>query len=241
MRTLSKPLFFLISLLFCIPLHAAPVNLPPSAIQSNSLSVEQLQQAAEAGDPDAQYALGYMYYNGKNVSPDTQMGLNWIKRASVQGQEQAIEAMRLLAPAKMESKRVSQTTTSLSSEESDANISGPDESPAPASQKTPPAKTRMATTNEDKPTTAILSAPGSYFTIQLLLTANKIELDRYIRTHALGNQANYYPTKKHGYVLLYGAYKTRTEAQASLLKLPAAVKAQKPWIKQISQVKGSVK
>ncbi len=236
MRTLSKIIFIVCGFLCCLCVHAAPVNLPPSQIQLNNLSVEQLHEAAEAGDPDAQYALGYLYYNGKNVAEDKQAGLNWIKRASVQGQTEAIEAMRLLAPSSVLTKTATKISTTVSSEETEvvSNFSQAATKPS----KTASVKQSPSTTKT--PGMAILNAPSNYYTIQLLVTSNKAELDRYISTHALGEKANYYPTKKQGYVLLYGAYKTRAEAQASLLKLPAAVKAEKPWIKEVSQVKRSV-
>jgi DamX protein len=231
--------------LLCISSYAAPANIPSSQIQLDSLSLDQLQQAAEAGDPDAQYALGYLYFTGKNVPEDKQTGLNWIKRASVQGQEQAIEAMRVLGnpmgdnSAKTASKVTS--TTTVSSEETDV-VSTPKPnnrpavSPLPAPAKSTPVK--PATVIEAS-SIAILNAPANYYTIQLLLTSNKAELQRYINTHALGNKAHYYTTKK-GYVLLYGSYKTRAEARADLLKLPGEVKAQRPWVKEISQVKKSI-
>lgn len=209
---------FLLSAI-CMPLQIlAQADIPPTQVQINSLSVEQLQQAAEAGDPDAQYALGYLYYYGKNVPQNISVGLNWIKRASVQGQEQAIVAMRTLAPSDIQAK---------------ANAK-----PFAGAQLASNVRPVVAMAEDVQ---EIKNVPASNYTIQLLITANKAELNRYAQTYNLGDKATYYASKKNGrasYILLYGNYKTRSEAQANLLKLPTAVKAQKPWIKQISQVRG---
>jgi septal ring-binding cell division protein DamX len=220
-----RVIVILLGLLFCTPLYAVETNIPASEIQNSGLSVEQLQQAAEAGDPDAQYALGYLYYYGKNVSQNTQIGLNWIKRASVQGQEQALEAMRTLAPNTVPPKVVVQTTVSVTTKEMNKPT------------QTPPAVKSVQTSVVSENKEAL---NGSDYTIQLLITSNKAELNRYIQKHGLGSKATYYPTQKHGYVLVYGTYKTRAEAQAGLAKLPASIRAQKPWIKQLSQVKKNI-
>jgi len=242
MRTFYKSFFFFFSLFFSTSLYAAPV-IPPSQILGHDLSVEQLRQAAEAGDPDAQYALGYLYYHGKEVDQNTTAALNWIKRASVQGQEQALVAMRILTANKTTSSRMPpfkmvNVVATKKDEEIVSSLAGA------ASSENISAKKVIGVTTLDtinkKPLTSILSAPDSYFTIQLLISSNKAEIERYIRDNYLGNNANYYLTQKHTYVLLYGAYPTRAAAQATLLNLPAAVKAQKPWIKQINQVKTSI-
>jgi DamX protein len=108
MRLFSKLSCSKLSTWFVAPLFlAVPVvisaqpNITPSDIQLNNLSLEQLNMAADAGDPDAQYALGYMYYYGKHVPQNNQIALNWMRRAAVQGQEQAIKALALLgAPSR---------------------------------------------------------------------------------------------------------------------------------------------
>lgn len=59
-------------------------------------SIEKIQQAAENGDPDAQYALGYMYYYGIDTVRDSETATLWIKRASDQGQPLAKKALSLM-------------------------------------------------------------------------------------------------------------------------------------------------
>ncbi|MCH9770575.1 MAG: SPOR domain-containing protein [Gammaproteobacteria bacterium] len=59
-------------------------------------SLSRIQQAAQMGDPDAQYALGYMYYYGIGTTTDAQAAQIWIDRAAAQGQPLAQRARRLL-------------------------------------------------------------------------------------------------------------------------------------------------
>jgi len=59
-------------------------------------SVSRIQTAAENGDADAQYALGYMYYYGIDTVKDQQTAALWIKRAAEQGQPLAKKAWSLI-------------------------------------------------------------------------------------------------------------------------------------------------
>ena len=58
--------------------------------------IESIQSDAEQGNPDAQYALGYMYYYGINTVKDPQTAVLWIKRAAAQGQPLAQKALSLI-------------------------------------------------------------------------------------------------------------------------------------------------
>lgn len=59
-------------------------------------SVDKIQEAAENGDPDAQYGLGYMYYYGIDTVRDKDTAQLWIKRAADQGQPLAQKALSLM-------------------------------------------------------------------------------------------------------------------------------------------------
>ncbi|MDP1574010.1 MAG: SPOR domain-containing protein [Coxiellaceae bacterium] len=59
-------------------------------------SIERIQAAAEAGNPDAQYALGYMYYYGIDTVKDKDTAELWIQRAANQGQPLAKKAWTLI-------------------------------------------------------------------------------------------------------------------------------------------------
>jgi DamX protein len=68
--------------------------------QHYKVSFGQVQSAARMGDPDAQYALGYMFYYGKGTPQDTKLGTYWIRRAAAQGQPQAQQALAVLDSVK---------------------------------------------------------------------------------------------------------------------------------------------
>ena len=59
-------------------------------------SIERIQAAAEAGNPDAQYALGYMYYYGIDTVKDKDTAELWIQRSANQGQPLAKKAWTLI-------------------------------------------------------------------------------------------------------------------------------------------------
>jgi TPR repeat protein len=70
----------------------------------------RLKPEAEKGQPDAQYAVGYMYYYGQGVIEDRKKAWFWINMAAQLGQKDAIEAVKLLQLGSLEKKRVFEST-----------------------------------------------------------------------------------------------------------------------------------
>lgn len=64
--------------------------------QKYHCSFGEIEESARSGDPDAQYALGYLYYYGIGTTKDKQTGLLWIRRAAAQDQTLAREALKSL-------------------------------------------------------------------------------------------------------------------------------------------------
>jgi TPR repeat protein len=56
----------------------------------------RLKPEAEKGRPEAQYAIGYMYYYGQGVVEDRKKAWDWITRAANAGQPNAQEALKIL-------------------------------------------------------------------------------------------------------------------------------------------------
>lgn len=56
----------------------------------------RLLPEAMKGRPDAQYAVGYMYYYGQGVTEDRKEAWKWIALAGKSGQIDAVEAMVIL-------------------------------------------------------------------------------------------------------------------------------------------------
>ncbi len=52
------------------------------------------------GNPEAQYAVGYMYYYGYGVTQDTEVGCFWINRSAAQGYIPAEKALVIIRAEK---------------------------------------------------------------------------------------------------------------------------------------------
>lgn len=83
---------------------AAACSSDPYLVKYNC-SVDRVQQLATQGDPDAQYALGYMYYYGVSTIRDEDNARLWISRAAAQGQPLAKKAIAMLSEDQASIKR----------------------------------------------------------------------------------------------------------------------------------------
>lgn len=55
-----------------------------------------LLQAAKEGKPEAQYAVGYMYFYGNGVNENRQLATYWISKAADSGYSPAQQALSLM-------------------------------------------------------------------------------------------------------------------------------------------------
>ncbi len=100
------------------PAGASVQNTP--ACQNNQFlkrygcSLDRVEQAAESDDPDAMYALGYMYYYGIGTVKDKDTAVVWIQRAAGMNQPLAIKAMKVIYHKSF--KRQGQTTVAAKAE-----------------------------------------------------------------------------------------------------------------------------
>jgi len=56
----------------------------------------RLMPEARKGRPDAQYAIGYMYYYGQGVVESKKKAWIWINKAAQAGQPDAVQAVKIL-------------------------------------------------------------------------------------------------------------------------------------------------
>ena len=56
----------------------------------------RLLPEAKKGNPEAQYAIGYMYYYGQGVTEDREKALEWIRLAAASNQSDAVIALRAI-------------------------------------------------------------------------------------------------------------------------------------------------
>ena len=82
-------------------------------------------------------------------------------------------------------------------------------------------------------------APKTY-TAQVLGSVSEQAVQKFINSNKDAHQELYYiKTRlkdKDWYVVLYGVYPTRTEANAALAKAPKKIRDQKPWLRSFDGI-----
>ncbi|MDP3559084.1 MAG: sel1 repeat family protein [Legionellaceae bacterium] len=95
---ISRMLFMILCLNLCSCIHKSNLTegIENFRIQNYRNAFIQLKPLADKGEPDAEYAVGYMYYYGYGVVEDKEQAAIWIHRAADAGQAQARGALSLL-------------------------------------------------------------------------------------------------------------------------------------------------
>ena len=65
-------------------------------VQDYRQAFVRLKPEADKGQPDAQYAIGYMYYYGQGVIENRRQAWYWITKAAEAGQSDAQAAVHIL-------------------------------------------------------------------------------------------------------------------------------------------------
>lgn len=201
-------------------------------LQHYHCSLTKLETAAQHNDPDAEYALGYVYYYGVNDSADAYNSMAtaklWMRRAAAQGQPQAIQALQLL----QDSETGSSTEEKVKTTQTKATVVP--RAATPLSKKTTVVAKTQTTTQLTTPT----EEPYSY-SIQLAASVDLPRLQEYVLAHHLKGKAGYYKAcidGKRWYILIYGHYANRILALQTLHNLPGSLKAGHPWLKSYSTI-----
>ena len=59
-------------------------------------TLRELMPLAQAQNPKAQYTVGYLYYYGRGVAQDKEIGIIWIERAAKQHYAPAVKALKII-------------------------------------------------------------------------------------------------------------------------------------------------
>ena len=191
-------------------------------LQRFGCSLDQVEQAAESNDPDAEYALGYMYYYGIGTQSDPDTAIIWIKRAASQGQPLAIEAYRAI--------RKSQFPKSGEVIVNAKNKSNPVNATAPK-LVTKKVNIKHAESHNNN------IASKNHYTIQLLASQTKAKALRYKDLLNIKQPTHIMNTHVNGvdwYVVTVGRYDTRSRAKKAIALLPKSLQNNKPWIRTFS-------
>lgn len=93
-------LALLSTLLFALTACLSGLNLREGIISFRNQDYRQafirLKPEAIKGNPDAEYAIGYMYYYGRGVVEDKRKAKIWISKAARVGHPEAVQALKIL-------------------------------------------------------------------------------------------------------------------------------------------------
>ena len=96
---------YIILLLVCVFLQACASQRMPQELEKGKQdfgrgdykqAFRELLPLASEGSPEAEYAVGYMYYYGYGVAEDSETGIFWMQKAANQHSAKAISALEML-------------------------------------------------------------------------------------------------------------------------------------------------
>lgn len=123
---------------------------------------------------------------------------------------------------------------------SEPAVTAPVKAPAATVTPSPKAAAPVASGGD---ASAIKSAPGNHYTLQLSSSSNSANLNAWAKKENLQHYM-VYQTVRNGqpwYVLVSGVYASKDEAKRAVSTLPADVQAKNPWAKPIHQVQSDLK
>lgn len=89
----------------------------------------------------------------------------------------------------------------------------------------------------------LLKRKPERFTVQLLATPDRSELERYARKHDIEKKTALFRTLRNGkrwFVLSYGLYVDAATARAAINKLPGELRRNTPWIRSLKSVQDAI-
>ncbi|MEO8402159.1 MAG: hypothetical protein ABI597_10260 [Gammaproteobacteria bacterium] len=223
----------------------------------------KLLPIAVQGRPEAQYAVGYMYYYGYGVPEDTESGIFWMHKAAEQNYVPAIQALEVIHQSNppfsqpnttvgyTESRVTYQKDKVIMKEEVIQPTQEEDSrkrfEPIHSSQKTKPGflsendkplLPAKKISEQQEPET-ITAAPRKY-TLQLFGSYHIDSVKELQAGLKLRNTGHIYLTSHNGkdwYILTFGRFVTALEATATKPNLPAELKDLKPWVRSVDEMK----
>ncbi|HBR98415.1 MAG TPA: hypothetical protein DD979_13730 [Gammaproteobacteria bacterium] len=115
--------------------------------------------------------------------------------------------------------------------------------PAPAPTAEPVPAPPLQPLGLQSPNWVLMQDP-TRFTVQVIASSDRKEVERFLATHNLDGPNSIFAFKRGSetwYSLVHGLFTDIEHAQASIQKLPAAVRAKHPWIRQIRRIHDSLK
>ena len=208
---------------------------------------QQLLVPAAQGNPDAEYALGFLYYYGKGTAVNHTLGKQWILKALRDGNTQAAQAYQMIvsreqgimpvaanpAPKIYHPHLFNKTKRSVKSRVKVLHHS-----------KLHIKSERIKKTNLTTAEHLLLAIRPSDFTLQLFAATTPAFAKQFIQQHKLGKHARYFHRRLNGksfYAVVYGTYRHRAAAASAITKLPSSARQLHPWVRTISSVQQEIR
>lgn len=181
-----------------------------------------LLPAAVNGNPEAQYALGYLYFYGYGTPENPESGIFWMQRAALKNFPPAVHAIQMLLCQQAEAKPPVPTTVVPQPE---PLIVGRSTIPIP-----PPNVLSRVKVGEPSSFATALQLMGDYDLNNIRQTQQQLGLQQ---STMIGLTQHH---DKNWYVLLYGKYASTAAAKLALSDLSKTVRDLHPWVRQMSNI-----
>lgn len=208
------------------------------------LAFAQLLPLAVKCSPEAQYAVGYMYYYGLGVEAHKESGIFWIRQSAAQIYRPAIKAMQLIEKNKSESRDMPLKKSNKLRYSENVVQEDPVRMAAKATpeNKEDEVLASLKDINPSKSSTlsSIKTAKKTdKFTLQLFGSYKLNDVKQLQSQLKLQNATHYALTQHNGhdwYVLAYGKYPAVSLAKLAKNDMPKKAQKLHPWVRSTDQL-----
>ena len=221
-------------------------------------AAELLEPLAEEGRGDAQYALGYLYFNGMGVQRNNSVAAKWFRAAADNGNKNARLALSKIpssesAVVDLRDKKLSDSSSSQpGSQLNEASTSAQEIISVDSVDDIKITETSQSDTEKSNNETIIDNSgiltggekwiagqPGKNFTIQLIVLSDESALKLFMKDNNLQGNAFYYRTQRNGeslYALIHGSFETYSKAKEKSDALSYKLNIEEPWVRNMSTI-----
>ena len=127
----------------------------------------------------------------------------------------------------------------------DAAVEAPVAAPSAGSRPAPANVASAAITATNSFADTLRAAPATSYTLQILGTSSAAAAAEFVEQNGAGlrQTLGYYATQRAGqpwFVVSYGVFAQRSDAQATLRRLPSRLSAAGPWVRQLAGVQSAI-
>ncbi|EKD73606.1 MAG: hypothetical protein ACD_45C00253G0004 [uncultured bacterium] len=204
----------------------------------------QLLPVAVSGQPEAQYAIGYMYYYGYGVPQDYESGIFWMNQAAKQHYPPAVKALNMIQQQNREMQKEKQNDSQWQyrqASQKDEVLNSLQTEPKPPMR---PAvkKTKIAFVPQNKLVLSneVALPSTQHYSLQLFGSYNLTSVKALQLQLKLKNTGHVYQTTRNDktwYVLTFGNFVTAHEAHATQPNLPSELRAFSPWVRSVDALR----